>query len=374
MTLRRVALKVHLWSSFAFSVFILVACITGSALVYRHEIDRALNPSLYRTTPGDVGWDAIWQAVAAHHSLAGGALIRGPVDRGVYQVEIGDELLPFSVHVDPGSGQILGARSPANSLAGWLFLLHFNLFGGETGHQVIGATGVVLVVISLTGVWLWWPSIRRFASGFRVRWTRPFLVLNYDVHRVIGICSLPLVLLLSLTGAILVFYEAGGRMVYALFLTTPEAEAPTPLTDLPTSRGAELPLTLADAAALAVRLSPDAVASSMYVPESPTDPVKVWLRTPGDTRPNVGSWHAQISRSTGTVVSAMVSRNTPWPAHIEESWVIALHFGTFGGEVVRLLYAAGGLIPALLLVTGAVHWLLRRRAMRRTGSIPQLEA
>jgi uncharacterized iron-regulated membrane protein len=370
MTLRQVALKVHLWTSLAFSAVILVACLTGSALVYRHDIDRALNPSLYRTTPGDVGWDAVWQAVASRYSPARGVLIRGPVDRGVYQVEIGDGLLPFSVHVDPGTGQILGAREPARTLSGWLFLLHFNIFAGEVGHQLIGVTGVALLLITAAGAWLWWPTLRRLAFGFRIRWARPLFVVNYDLHRVIGIWSLPLVLVLSLTGAILVFYEVGGRFVYALFFTTPEAAAPAAVPEASGPLTAARPATLNQAAALAVRLAPDAVASSMYVPGGTREPVRVWLRTPGDMRPNVGSWHAEIDRATGLVVSAMVPSNTPLAAHVEESWVIALHFGTFGGEAIRALYAVAGLVPVVLLITGVVHWLLRRRP--RTP-VPSLE-
>lgn len=41
-----------------------------------------------------------------------------------------------------------------------------------------------------------------------------------------------------------------------------------------------LPATLNQAAALAVRMAPDAVAISMYVPAGATEPVRVWLRTP----------------------------------------------------------------------------------------------
>jgi uncharacterized iron-regulated membrane protein len=361
MTVRQIALQIHLWTSLTFAAVIVIACLTGSALVYRHDIDRALNPSLYRTTPGDVGWDAVWQVVGNQHSLSNGALIRGPVDRGVYQVEIGDALLPFSVHVDPGTGKILGARDPSRSLAGWLFLLHFNLFAGEFGHQLIGVTGLTLVLITLTGAWLWWPTLRKFAFGFRIRWTRPWFVVNYDLHRVIGIWSLPLVLLLSLTGAILVFYEVGGRFVHALFFTTPEAAAPAALPAGAAPAHAARPTTLNDAAALAMRLAPEAVASSMYVPAAAAEPVRVWLRMPGDTRPNVGSWHAEIDRTSGAVVSAMLPSNTSLAAHVEETWVIALHYGTFGGEAIRALYAVAGLIPVVLLVTGIFHWLLRRR-------------
>ena len=365
MTFRQVVLKIHLWLSLTFAAVILVACVTGAALVYRHEIDRVLNPELYEVTPGDVGWHAVWQSVAARYPSADGTLIRGPVDRVVYQVEIGDGLLPFAVHVDPGTGRILGDRYPAQSFAGWLFLLHFNLFAGDVGHAIVGVTGLTLVLITFTGAWLWWPSIRRFAFGFRVRWTRPFFVLNYDLHRVLGILSLPLVFVLSLTGAMLVFYDVGSRLVHAVFLTTPAIEEPLRLTDVADEEPAASPVTLDQAAAVAVRLAPAARASSMYVPGPVTEPVKIWLRTQGDIRPNVGSWHASIDRTSGTVVSAMVPANTSIAAHADETWVIALHFGTFGGAPVRAVYAVGGVVPVVLLVTGVAHWWLHRRT--RTG-------
>lgn len=363
MTVRQAVLKIHLWLSLAFAVVIVIACASGAALVYRHDIDRALNPALYRVTAGDVGWDAVWQTVRAHYPGVEGPLIRGPVDRGVYQVEIGDELMPFTVHVDPGTGRLLGARHPGESLAGWLFLLHFNLFGGEFGHAVVGVTGIALVVLTITGVWLWWPTLRRLTFGFKIRWQRPFFVVNYDVHRVIGIVSLPVVFLVSLTGTMLIFYDVGSRLVHAIFLTTPAAAPATVPTIAAERRGAAArPLTLDQSAALAGRLAPDATASSMYLPRSPSDPLKVWLRTPGDIRPNVGSWHARIDRTTGEVVSAMIPSNTTVAAHVDETWVITLHYGTFGGEWLRALYVVGGLVPVVLLITGTAHWLLRSRS------------
>jgi uncharacterized iron-regulated membrane protein len=363
MTVRQLVLKVHLWLSLAFALVILVACVTGAVLVYRHPIDRALNPALYEATTGDVGWDAVWNAVRTQYPSTEGALIRGPLDRHVYQVEIGDELLPFSLHVDPGTGRILGARSPEQSFVGWLFLLHFNLFAGEPGHTVIGTAGIVLVLITLTGVWLWWPTLRRLPFDFTVRWRRPLSIVNYDLHRVIGIVSLPLVFIIALTGAMLVFYEVGSQFVHALFLTTPARET------LRASAGVTVgqpqqSVTLNHAAAVAARQAAGAIRSSMYVSASPDQPIRVWLRTPGDVRPNVGSWSADVDRRTGAVVSSMVPSNTSLAAHVDETWVIALHFGSFGGELVQVVYVVGGLTPVVLLITGTTHWLLRRRRSR----------
>lgn len=282
MTFRGLVLQVHLWLSLVFAVVILIACVTGAALVYRHDIDRALHPALYHATPGDVGWDAAWNAARTRYPQLEATLIRGPVDRRVYQVEIGDRLLPPAVHIDPGSGRILGEHDPPKTLAGWLFILHFNMFAGDAGHVVIGVAGAALVVITLTGIWLWWPTFKRFAFGFRIRWRRPAFVVNYDVHRVVGIISLPLVFLVALTGTFLVFYGVGSRVVHGLFLTTPEAAAAAQTVPSTTAaRGLALPLSLDAAATVAAALLPGSRASSMYISGPGGTNVKVWLRTHG---------------------------------------------------------------------------------------------
>ena len=339
--------------------------------MYRHDIDRALNPALYEVTPGDVGWDAAWSAARSRYPGLDATLIRGPVDRRVYQVEIGDRLLPRAVHIDPGSGRILGEHDPPSTLAGWLFMLHFNMFAGDAGHVIVGVTGAVLVVSTLTGVWLWWPTFKRVAFGFRIRWRRPAFVLNYDLHRVVGIVSLPLVFVVALTGMFLVFYGVGSRVVHGLFLTTPEAAAAmqTVAPSATSRRAFTLPLSLDDAAQVAAALLPGSRPSSMFVSGPRGANVKVWLRPRGDIRPNVGSWHAWVDRTSGTVTAAMLPQNTPLAAHADETWVIALHYGTYGGEIVRFIYCVRGLIPVMLLVTGVVHWWLRRRRPQRASEL-----
>jgi hypothetical protein len=48
----------------------------------------------------------------------------------------------------------------------------------------------------------------------------------------------------------------------------------------------------------------------------------------------------------------MLPGNTSFAAHVDETWVIALHFGSFGGELVQVVYVLGGLAPVVLLITG----------------------
>lgn len=179
--------------------------------------------------------------------------------------------------------------------------------------------------------------------------------------------------LAPLTGACLVFYGVGSRVVHGLFLTTPPAAAAqqtVPATTLPTDRLA-LPLSLDGAERLAAGLLPGSRASSMYVSGPDGADVKVWLRSSGDIRPNVGSWHAWIDRTTGAVTAAMLPANTSVAAHANETWIIAIHYGTYGGEIVRLVYFAGGLVPVVLFFTGVIHWWVRRRRPQRASELSE---
>ncbi|WP_294356230.1 PepSY domain-containing protein, partial [uncultured Sphingomonas sp.] len=46
------------------------------------------------------------------------------------------------------------------------------------------------------------------------------------------------------------------------------------------------------------------------------------------------------------------------------SWVRTLHDGTVGGVATRILAVLIGFVPTILLATGILHWLRRRKAAR----------
>src|SRR5476649_2638660 len=50
--LRRWLLALHQWVGLAAGIFLIVISVSGSALVFENEIDRALNPSTSYVTPG----------------------------------------------------------------------------------------------------------------------------------------------------------------------------------------------------------------------------------------------------------------------------------------------------------------------------------
>jgi uncharacterized iron-regulated membrane protein len=52
--LRKALFQVHLWTGIAIGLYIVLVCVTGSALVFRIYMQRAAFPHLFAATPGEL--------------------------------------------------------------------------------------------------------------------------------------------------------------------------------------------------------------------------------------------------------------------------------------------------------------------------------
>ncbi len=70
-----------------------------------------------------------------------------------------------------------------------------------------------------------------------------------------------------------------------------------------------------------------------------------------------------LRASDGAVIAVQDPRDAELLARID-GWMTPLHFGDFGGLVLKTLYFILGLTPALLSVTGTWLWLERTQRER----------
>lgn len=194
--------------------------VTGSALVYRLELNRYFEAPAPRFDPDRPpltaqsltdaarraypGWQVVdvGTRVRRHRPLVGVRLTRG------------DEVLERAF--DPYSGADLGdSMSWAMRALNWLSLLHDDLLLGDTGRTLNGyASGLVLLLVA-TGTIVWWPTWssrrRRGASS-----PPPRRSLNVRLHRSIGIWGLVLMLIWAVSGVYLAFPEPFDALAYAV--------------------------------------------------------------------------------------------------------------------------------------------------------------
>ena len=74
------------------------------------------------------------------------------------------------------------------------------------GGFFLGLGGLLLLFLGITGIWLWWPTLKRLSHGFRVRWKKGRYARDYDLHQVIGMAAVPFLLMWGLTGASFEFH------------------------------------------------------------------------------------------------------------------------------------------------------------------------
>lgn len=363
--MRRLLFNLHLIVGLSLGLLIALIGLTGSLLVFRHEIDRALYPGLRTVEVQEdrprVPLQTVLETVRAAYP-----------DRAIMQIsmaqaanethEVWLDAGKFFVYVDPYTGRIRGAVDTEQTATGWLFSLHMTLLSGDNGQRIVGYGGLGLLFLSLSGVFLWWPSrVRQIKDRLRVRWGASGKRVNYDLHRSGGFYAAGFLALIALTGSALAFGEWFTEAAYRVTRTAPRPKAP--VVAAPPTGAKPLPVdTLVEAVNWAL---PGGLVTRVTLPSKPTAPLRVRKRLPGELHPNgmnfihVDPYRGTVLQVDGTADVAAGARllNLRYP----------LHIGHYGGLLTQVIYALAGLAPLGLFVTGCLMWW-NRVGSKRFGS------
>ena len=114
----------------------------------------------------------------------------------------------MTVYVNQYTGDILGIRSGPTWL-NQVHQFHLRLLAGATGKTIVSWAGLLMTLLTLSGLYLWWPIKRVFvnwAAGGRRVW--------FDLHNAVGIFSWVFLFLLGLTGAVIGFESVTTPFLY----------------------------------------------------------------------------------------------------------------------------------------------------------------
>jgi uncharacterized iron-regulated membrane protein len=207
-TFRRAVFQVHLWLAITLGIYIVVISVSGSAVVFRREATRWLLPPAVIPTEGERLTGELLESavrdVYADYEIVSVRESQRP-ERPV-SVELSKGEKQSSRLFDPYSGEDLGDTYPPSLRAmEWLVELHDDLLAGELGRQINGvAAGLVLVLI-LTGATIWWPGKSRWRQSLLLTRSTPASRFVWQLHSVLGIWSLLLLLIWTLTAIYFAF-------------------------------------------------------------------------------------------------------------------------------------------------------------------------
>ena len=348
----------HKWIGLCLAILIIPISVTGAALVWDGWLDAQINPQRYAVSTGEARLTPNAYAEAAMRRAGTANLLaslrypeggEGAVVAMMTRPRGDGPPQRLSVWIDPGTGQVLDAADPNKGLLRIFHNLHGNvLVGGGAGRAIVGWAGVFMFISCLTGIWLWWPIGGSFRRGFR--WKRQNST-NANIHHLVGFWVLVPLAMLSFTGV----------WISAPAMTGSQPPRPAP------------PQPLAQ-----VRLNPDAALAAAR-------PLAGGARLTGITWPTDRSpdWKIGFERVGEIAVSDSTGAATP-PRRAggpQRTLARRWHDGTGMGPVWQVIIFLGGIIPAILAVTGLVMWwrsrgwkraLAKKRRERALGdAVPQ---
>lgn len=347
--------SIHHWVGIVAGIFILVSSITGSVLVFHHEIDHAQFADQYvlEEPASELIIDNSYEQIS---NLYAGHDIRVPdypdrLDQALkYEIRTEDARKWIFTH--PETGKILGTVARADQrLVHILLNIHYNLFAGTTGKVIVLLGGVALLILSITGFMVYRKSILKvlsFRQKISLKNKRTFFS---SLHRVLGVWSLLFNLLITITGSWIAY-----TIIENAFSSDPPASK-APVTTL-------------------VNLSVDAALENIRK-QYPSFDIK-YLLFPRNGQTHLSALgrlesdplyygrtasRIQVDLTSGEIGKVYFMQDAPWGERMIKL-AKPFHFGDFAGLVVKLIYSFFGIFPGVLAISGFFVW--RKRQVKKS--------
>ncbi len=202
--LRKALFQIHLWTGIGLGLYILLMSVSGSAVVFRRELNRSLaREPRVAVGPGPRMSEEQLRQIALR-DYPGYRVTRVSLRRNADQpaeiwLERGDKERQFLFNpytgADLGDSLRLGFR-----IVLWLVNLHDNLLLGRTGLLMNAAGGIFTVLLGLTGAAIWWPGTDTWWRSLSFRWKANPKGFNWTLHSALGFWTFAFFLMWAVTG------------------------------------------------------------------------------------------------------------------------------------------------------------------------------
>lgn len=367
----------HLYSGLAIGAFLILIALTGSIIAFNHEIDRALNPELLTVKSGGERrpLSEIVTTARAVYPDKPLAFVRPPDEAD--DVYVAGFKTPkegassksccsgsnwFHVMVDPYTGKVTGQRDLSHyelTRPGFVRLmagLHGNLLLGDAGKTVVGLVSLVWLILSLIGVYLWWPGAKKIRMALSIKRKAGSARFIFDLHRAFGMYSLAVMVVLTFSGVYFIFPDYVKPMVAAFSPVSPKEAAHD-------SRfvGDQSPLTADAVATIAQARFPGAELKLVSLPQDDRASYAVTFRQKDEVRrPRGGKSKVWIDQYSGKVLADRDAQKMSG-GDTFLNWQMPLHSGSAFGLAGRIIICLSGLVCTLLVITGTLIWLRKSR-------------
>ncbi|MBE5320807.1 PepSY domain-containing protein [Pedobacter sp. MR2016-19] len=354
--------KWHTYLGIIAGIVVSFIAATGSLLVFQDEIDRALNPGLFRTLEGKpkLAFHEVFDIMKRSYparQISSISLSEKDDLCDAYIVMLSAKGKPgeaIEAFIDPYNGKLCGKRIYRSSFVKILNELHANLMLSLPGKIIVGLSTLVLLILTISGLRLWipqkWKQLKSVLTvSFKSSWKRQ----NYDWHNAIGFYTAPFVIVLCLTGFCMNLGILGAPVLMKV-----SGEDLGVIKKLIQTKSHYIkgiaPLPLKDILYRATKEMPDARVISVFLPTDSAGSFALQMHA----RSKIG-WAKRdavlIDQYSGKILfNSRKDFQQIGKAYL--GWVQPLHYGNFGGMPTKIFAFVGGLSPLLLMISGLIIW------------------
>jgi uncharacterized iron-regulated membrane protein len=373
-------LLVHLWLGLSLGFLLSVYGITGSILVFHEEIDEWLNSELLIVNPPEhsatykplavifeAGYKTMpTQAKQTFATYPRNAQAAFKLKYAVMADGVRDMWL---VAVDPYTAQVTGKqlldRSDSiipKTFIDFIFKLHYALLikSHDVSTVVVGLSGALLIISTLTGLIVWWPLTGRWWQALTIKRKSSRERLNYDLHKTVGFHTTLVLIPVLFSGIYMVLPHQVAPMLELFSPVTYRYwfQSTPPIGNIQA-------IGMDQAVAIAMQRYPTGRPHFIYGASTPTKTYTVCQNGVNAPDSLLQRRCMVMDRYSGKILD--VDDPTIGTAgEVFTQWQWPLHSGQAFGMTGRILVFLSGLACPVLFITGVIRWLQKRRAKKRS--------
>ncbi|MCD8413770.1 PepSY domain-containing protein [Tenacibaculum dicentrarchi] len=184
--------------------FILVLSITGAIYLFNPDVEskevaKIQDVENLHKTP--ISYQQQWENAKEKLKKKPSSMVINDNPEKATEFVFGRFSHKTTVFVNQYTGEATGTFSPKDT---WMYTvrkLHGELLGGKIGTKIIELIASWMVVLILTGIYIWWPFSSGIKGVFTIRFKEGKRILFRDLHAVTGFW-MSLLLLLILAGGL----------------------------------------------------------------------------------------------------------------------------------------------------------------------------
>ncbi len=349
--------NLHLWLSLPVGLVISITCFTGAMLIFEKEISESIQREYYYVgSVGDscIGFDeavALVEPMLKDNQRVTGITVSSDAER-TWKVNLSTPKRA-AIYIDQYSGEVLGSpeRLPFFRT---MFRMHRWLMDSRPadggifwGKLIVGISTLTMVIIILTGVIIWIPkSVKMWKNRSKISLGKGWRRFFYDLHVAGGIYATLLLLAMALTG---LTWSFGWYRTAFYGVLGANGEASHNSARIAQVKSGD-DYAVAEIAYRDILSRYDSYNDVTVTPNS----VSVKLSAMGNSRAS-DRYTLDADGIAAVDMYDAAPRKQKLPG-----WIYAIHVGSFGGYVTKVLWFLAALLGASLPLTGYYLWFKRK--------------